>query len=229
MVALARSWRWLCLSLLCLALAACAALDLRPSVSRNYVLVPVEPAEQSVEAMWRLKMQMALAARACDGRQLAESPEPCVEDWRTHVLRLRGMPPLVQLRQVHQIAFRAVDFSSDNQRWGEPDRWESPLQTLRHGGDCEDFALLEMESLRMLGWPEERLAMLVGTSRRTELPQWHAVLMVTLDDGAQVILDSAESDLVVPAGDYHFIPRYALTRTHVYKVMPWRERQRREQ
>jgi predicted transglutaminase-like cysteine proteinase len=223
----ARTSRWLA-ALVLLSLAACAGFDVRPSLSHNYQLQPLQPAESSAEAMWLVKLQVALANCDGDRQLLSEAGDRCVAEWRDSLKPLAGRPALEQAREVNRIVNQSVRYVSDESRPGGADHWSSPLETLRNGGDCEDLALLKRESLRLLGWPEDRLALLVGHSAEAVPPAFHAALLVTLENGAQMVLDSAEPDVLVPRHGYHFIAAYALTRTHIYKVIPWQQRRWRD-
>ncbi|HEX6590936.1 MAG TPA: hypothetical protein VF050_02960 [Moraxellaceae bacterium] len=71
-----------------------------------------------------------------------------------------------------------------------------------------------------MGWPEERFHVLIGFSKITAPPGPHSVLLVTMDNGAQVILDSAEKYVAIPSEDHHFYPLYAVTRTSMFHVAP---------
>ncbi|HEX6590934.1 MAG TPA: hypothetical protein VF050_02950, partial [Moraxellaceae bacterium] len=64
------------------------------------------------------------------------------------------------------------------------------------------------------------LQLLIGYSTITRPPGQHAVLLATLEDGAQVILDNAERDLVLPGADRHFHPMYAVSRDQLYRASP---------
>lgn len=112
----------------------------------------------------------------------------------------------------------SVRYISDYEHWSRIDRWGYPYETLVEGGDCEDFAILKSESLRYLGWPEDSFHVLIGFSRITAPPGPHSVLLVTMKNGAQVILDSAESHIVLPSEDHHFYAMYAVTRSNLYQI-----------
>ena len=75
-----------------------------------------------------------------------------------------------------------------------------------------------MESLKYLGWPEERFAVVVGFSSFSNPPQAHAILMAKLDNGSQVLLDSLEDQIELPRTDHHFSAIYAVTREHIWHV-----------
>lgn len=213
------------MAVLSLQLAACAGFDVRPSLSRSYELVELAPMDLPAEAVvWRTRLQLADSRCDRSRSELSRATDDCVAEWRDALLPLAHSSPLAQASEVNRLVNGSVPQVSDNVWRDRGDHWGSPLETLRSGGDCEDLALLKRESLQSLGWPEERLAIVVGESARTDPPATHVVLLVTLENGAQLLLDSVEREVMAPRDNFQFTPAYALTRMHVYKVKPWRRR-----
>lgn len=104
---------------------------------------------------------------------------------------LRGQPLQVMAERVNAI-MNKVPYIEDNKNWGTSDYWETPVEFLSRGGDCEDFAIAKYSSLRALGVPEERLRVAIVKDLQKGIP--HAVLIVYTDDGA-VILDNQSRDV----------------------------------
>lgn len=148
------------------------------------------------------------------------STHPKIVRWRKDLDRLRDKSPQEQLEAVNQLINGDVTYRSDYQHWNRQDKWGFPFATLDEGGDCEDFAMLKRVSLHYLGWPEEGLYLLVGFSTAGDRPEPHAVLMATLPDGTQMILDSNERRARPAATDDHFKPMMALERQFLYMVKP---------
>ena len=74
--------------------------------------------------------------------------------------RLAAVNPFFNLR----LAFR-----EDQEIWGQPDYWASPLEALEKGaGDCEDIAIAKYFALLAMGMPAEKLRLLYV--RATQLP-----------------------------------------------------------
>lgn len=91
---------------------------------------------------------------------------------------------------------RAVNLSirpaSDERRFGVPDRWASPLETVGAGeGDCEDYAILKLTALHEAGIARDDLRLLIVQERSSA----HAVAAVRLD-GRWLILDNRTFVLV---------------------------------
>jgi predicted transglutaminase-like cysteine proteinase len=78
----------------------------------------------------------------------------------------RGRPavahPRAALAGLARWVASRVEYVADLEKWGEPDRWQSPFETLAQGsGDCEDMSLVVWSGATPLGLPEGRLV--IGT------------------------------------------------------------------
>lgn len=205
-----------------LAFLGCAtdgAISDRPDPDKNYRLEMVRHVPRQLE---RLSAQ-AEGSLFVEESELRNSQEPHVAAWRADVMALRGKSELEMLEGVNVAANERVTYITDYAHWGVRERWGFPIEALEEGGDCEDIALLKMESLHLLGWPEDRLFLLVGTSDYSGRTEGHAVLLVTLADGSQLILDSVTPWILPPGDDHHFFPLYAVNGEHYYKVAVHRD------
>ena len=149
---------------------------------------------------------------------LFSSEEPHVQAFREEVDQLRGLSEAEQLSRLNSVVNREVRYLTDYEHWNKIDKWGDPLATLVTGGDCEDVAILKREALKHLGWEPEQLAVLVGHTLLTRVPEVHSILMVTRSDGTQLLLDSLEDPLYSPLKDIYFRPMYALTATQMFMV-----------
>lgn len=77
----------------------------------------------------------------------------------------------------------------DSKNWGKSDYWETPIEFMKYGGDCEDFAIAKYVALRTLGVSEERMRIAVVQDLVKNTP--HAVLVLYTNNGA-VILDNQQ-------------------------------------
>ena len=148
------------------------------------------------------------------------STHPKIVRWRKELDRMRDKTPLEQLEGVNRLINADVVYRDDYRHWNREDKWGFPFATLDEGGDCEDYAMLKRVSLHYLGWPEEGLYLLIGYSTMGDRPETHAVLMATLPDGSQLILDSLEKHVLPPSADHHFKPMMALERQYLFLVKP---------
>lgn len=89
---------------------------------------------------------------------------------------------------INQSINAALTYRTDEEMWGQPERWVLPLtQEGLTYGDCEDYALEKRLALRAAGVPADRLRMATAWSRATGT---HAVLILRLESG-DYVLDNA--------------------------------------
>lgn len=77
-------------------------------------------------------------------------------------IALRGLglriDPLIALEALVLWVADRTRYISDASKWGQPDLWQPPSQTLiQHSGDCEDWALVIWSAARACGLPSGRL------------------------------------------------------------------------
>ena len=187
-----------------------------PSVSKNYRLTLTHKTSQTFtdledEAEESVRVETIM---------MRTSTHPKVVRWRERLDRLKGRPPLEQVDGVNEMINGTVRYIADYKHWEREDRWGFPYATLDEGVDCEDFATLKRVSLCYLGWKEDDLHLLLGftTYNSSSKPETHAVLLVTLPDRSQVILDNMEKRILPPADSKDFTPMIAIDRSSFYLV-----------
>lgn len=95
-----------------------------------------------------------------------ESGNETVLAWRRMLEEARPLAVDDKLQAVNQFFNRRLRFTSDQEAWGMPDYWATPLEFMRQSqGDCEDFAIAKYVSLRMLGLPAEQLRLVYVRAR----------------------------------------------------------------
>lgn len=121
--------------------------------------------------------------------------------WRTLIQSLNGVAEPERLKRVNDFFNRNIRFVDDQDIWGQPDYWATPLETLGKGaGDCEDFAIAKYYSLREAGIPSVKLRLIyvrasTGTSE-SQVPQAHMVLAYYAQPEAEpLILDNLIGDI----------------------------------
>lgn len=137
------------------------------------------------------------------------SMNPDVVFWRNavHKVNLRK-DTLAGLARVNRITNKSVTYISDYVHHDLSDYWETPIETLLHGGDCEDIALLKAVALYHLGWPRDKMHLLLGYTRYRGKKIAHAVLLVD-HDGQHYVLDNMV-DALVPFSKALMQPMYML-------------------
>jgi len=91
----------------------------------------------------------------------------------------------------------ALTYRSDDEVWGQEEKWVLPLSVEgATEGDCEDYALEKRGMLLSFGVPIERLALATAWSAQTGR---HAVLLLRTNDG-DYVLDNT-TDAIRRVGD----------------------------
>ena len=199
-----------------LGLEGARALHVKPTPESNYNLQLLNRTAHTFNSSYDDGEESVRAEEV----MMRTSTHPKIVRWRKDLDRLRDKTPLEQLEGVNRLINADVVYRDDYRHWKREDKWGFPFATLDEGGDCEDYAMLKRVTLHYLGWPEEGLYLLIGYSTMGDRPETHAVLMATLPDGSQLILDSLEKHVLPPSADHHFKPMMALERQYLFLVKP---------
>ncbi|MCK5373710.1 MAG: transglutaminase-like cysteine peptidase [Alphaproteobacteria bacterium] len=97
----------------------------------------------------------------------------------------------------------------DQKNWDKSDYWATPVEFLKHGGDCEDFAIAKYVALHALGVPESRIRMAIVQDLKKNMP--HAVLIVYTEKGPYV-LDNQSKIMRSADTIKHYKPIYSINR-----------------
>lgn len=100
-------------------------------------------------------------------------------------------------------------YITDQNNYGKSDYWATPVEFLKNGGDCEDFAITKYTALRMLGVPENRLRIAIVHDNLKNIP--HAILIVYTDEGAY-LLDNQQDRMVNVDGYTRYRPIFSINR-----------------
>lgn len=133
-------------------------------------------------------------------RQLGGS-EATFRDWQKLLADAKPLGAMDKLKRVNEFFNRRITFGEDQQIWGQPDYWATPLETLVKGkGDCEDFTIAKYFTLLNAGVPVEQLRLVyvkakIGGAAST-ITQAHMVLAYYATPNAEpLVLDNLITDL----------------------------------
>ncbi|HKK13931.1 MAG TPA: transglutaminase-like cysteine peptidase [Gammaproteobacteria bacterium] len=136
--------------------------------------------------------------------------------WFAFLKGIRHLPPLEQIRRVNRYANRK-QYVLDIDNYGVEDYWADAKEFLYNGGDCEDYAITKLFSLRWLGFPPSALRLVVLQDTNLKVP--HAVLAVYID-GKVLILDNQTQQVVPDTRIVHYVPVYAINENHWWIYTP---------
>jgi predicted transglutaminase-like cysteine proteinase len=102
---------------------------------------------------------------------------------------------------VNERVNRTIQAVTDQDHWGEVDRWDYPDDGL---GDCEDIQLLKRKLLIEAGLPRRTLRMAIVID---EQGAGHAVLMVRTDHGEFILDNKRDAVLTWQGTGYFYVKR----------------------
>ncbi len=151
----------------------------------------------------RYAAERRAAAAACSpGRSDACLPA----EWHSLLERLEGLDFRAQLDLVNA-AINRHPYVPSLVNWHESNRWETPFEFLRRGGQCQDYAIAKYLLLREAGVPASRLRLVV--LRDTRLGLDHAVTVAYL--GGEALMLDNQLSAVVPVSSVHdYQPYYSI-------------------
>ena len=145
-----------------------------------------------------------------------ECPTRGVMAWQALLEGLEGAAPREQVSKINRFV-NQWRYRPDSENYGRSDYWASPIEFIRRSGDCEDYAIMKYVSLRSVGFPVERLRMVVVQDTLRDLA--HAVLAVYLDDDV-VILDNLTNAVLSHDRVFQYVPYYSVNETTRWAHVP---------
>ncbi len=136
-------------------------------------------------------------------------------DWWSFLQGLAGTNPRRQIDEINAI-MNTVPYVEDIRNYLISDYWATPGQFFDQNGDCEDYAIAKFMSLRLLGFPNDQMRLVVLQDENLGIA--HAVLVVYLN-GEALMLDNQISQVVPTSAVRHYRPYYSLNEENVWSHM----------
>ena len=133
-----------------------------------------------------------------------------LRNWLLFLESLEHLPPAEQLAEVNRFANRKL-YVLDIDNYGIEDYWAVPKEFLYNNGDCEDYAITKMFSLRWLGFTPDELRIVVLQDTNLRIP--HAVLAVASRDDI-LIMDNQIEEVISHRKIVHYAPVYSINEAH---------------
>lgn len=113
-----------------------------------------------------------------------------------------------KIERVNKFINSKIAYNSDMAIWKKSDYWASPTESFTRGaGDCEDYAAAKYFSLKMLGFEEEDMRIVV--LKDTLKNELHAVLAVN-NGGRNYVLDNQNKNVLSDTQIAHYSPIYSI-------------------
>jgi len=139
-------------------------------------------------------------------RDASACPSRGVMAWQALLDGLHGAPAAEQVTKINRFV-NQWRYRTDAENFGTSDHWSTPLEFMRRSGDCEDYAITKYVSLRRLGFPAERLRLVVLQDTLRDLA--HAVLAVYMDQDV-LILDNLTNAVLPHERIFQYVPYYSI-------------------
>lgn len=132
-----------------------------------------------------------------------------VAKWRIFLHQIKDKPVREQVELVNAYMNRWM-YRLDPVNYGQKDFWATPREFMFRAGDCEDFAISKFKSLAHLGFPKDKMRVLV--LQDLNLNVGHAVLLVEVD-GEILMLDNQITQVIAADRVKHYKPIYSINET----------------
>ncbi|MDA3833881.1 MAG: transglutaminase-like cysteine peptidase [Spirochaetales bacterium] len=129
-----------------------------------------------------------------------------IQTWFQMLNKTQHLSPQKQLIAINTFANRHP-YILDIENYGLEDYWAIIKQFLQNNGDCEDYAITKVYSLRKLGFDNDQLRIVI--LQDTNLKVAHAVLAVFSTDDI-VILDNQVTPILSHTDIKHYNPIYSI-------------------
>lgn len=203
---------WLVAGLLCAQSSTSAAF---PTELFGYREVPQQ--HLSDFPQWLQVLERHVKEDVVDGSCSESRFNRChLAEWQRFLEEARRLPFRKQLEAVNRFA-NTRRYVLDLDNYGVEDYWAIPREFLANGGDCEDYVITKLFSLRWLGYPIEELRLVVVQDTNLRIP--HAVLAVSR--GPQtLILDNQVQQVLTDHEVVHYAPVFSINEDHWWIHLP---------
>jgi predicted transglutaminase-like cysteine proteinase len=133
-----------------------------------------------------------------------------LHQWKVFLNSIAGRDRQGQIDAVNQY-MNAHPYVTDLVNWGIDNYWETPGEFLERNGNCKDYAIAKFLSLRLLGFENDALRVVVLRDFNLHLD--HAILAVYIDNTIYA-LDNQIKVVVSADQIRHYKPYYSINEVH---------------
>ncbi|VAW56570.1 hypothetical protein MNBD_GAMMA07-1063 [hydrothermal vent metagenome] len=139
-----------------------------------------------------------------------------VKQWLAFLNSIQSLTKIEQINKVNIYA-NEHDYILDIENYGMSDYWATPKEFLINSGDCEDYAIIKMLSLKMLGFDMGNIRLVVLQDTNLRIP--HAILAVNVNQDV-LIMDNQVNEVVSHNKIIHYVPVYAVNEKKWWMFYP---------
>ncbi len=139
-----------------------------------------------------------------------------LKQWQTFLKGIKHLPVNQQIKQVNKYANEKI-YILDIENYGVADYWATPKEFLINSGDCEDYAIIKMLSMKWLGYDINSMRVVVVQD--TNLRISHAVMAIENNNDI-LILDNQIEEVISHADIFHYVPVYSVNENSWWMHVP---------
>jgi predicted transglutaminase-like cysteine proteinase len=140
-----------------------------------------------------------------------------LKQWQAFLKSIKHLPVIQQIKQVNKYA-NENKYILDIENYGIADYWATPKEFLVNSGDCEDYAIIKMLSMKWLGYDVNSMRVVVVQDTNLRIP--HAVMAIENNDDI-LILDNQINEVISHADIFHYVPVYSVSENYWWMHVPY--------
>lgn len=153
------------------------------------------------------------AASSCQSTQFNQCH---LKQWQVFLTSIKHLPLMSQITLVNKYA-NQKEYILDIENYAVADYWATAKEFLVNSGDCEDYAIIKMLSLKWLGYDVN--AMRVVVVQDTNLRVAHAVMAIKITNDI-FILDNQIEEVISHTDIFHYVPVYSISEDNWWMHVP---------
>ena len=177
----------------------------------------LERSNLSLFPQWLSVLERHLKEMVPEGQCDATVFNRChMREWLSFLQDISHLDSDEQIRKVNVYANKK-EYILDLENYGLSDYWATPKQFLHNNGDCEDYAIIKMMSLKQLGFNVNTMRVVVvqDTNQKTA----HAVMSIDRRDDI-LILDNQIEEVISHRNIFHYVPVYSVNENGWWMHLP---------
>ena len=139
-----------------------------------------------------------------------------LKQWQVFLAGIKQQSFEQQIKQVNRYA-NEKQYILDIENYGVADYWATPREFLINSGDCEDYAIIKMLSMKWLGYDINSMRVVVVQDTNLRIP--HAVMAIENNNDI-LILDNQIEEVISHADIFHYVPVYSVNESNWWMYVP---------
>lgn len=139
-----------------------------------------------------------------------------LKNWQVFLKGIKHLPVMSQIKLVNKYA-NQKEYILDIKNYGMADYWATAKEFLVNSGDCEDYAIIKMFSMKWLGYDINSMRVVVVQDTNLRVP--HAVMAIENNNDI-FILDNQIEEVISHTDIFHYVPVYSLNEDNWWMHVP---------